>query len=104
MKYLGLMESPYPHISKRKFAELPLSQSWKSILGRVEQLKGANIRRFTSDEHDTWIVFEYRTYEFCLHNVGAMVQFSVNDFDCSEALLSDVLHQLSEFLSPEMCD
>lgn len=104
MRYLGLLESPYPHISKRKFAELPLSQSWQSILGRVEQLNGARVRRFTSDEHDTWIVFDYGSYEFCLHDVGSVVQFSVNDFDCPEALLNEVLHQFSEFLSPQMDD
>jgi hypothetical protein len=104
MRYLGLVESPYPHISKRKFAELPLSRSWKSILGQVEQLRGAKVRRFTADEHDTWIVFDYRAYEFGLHSVGNVVQFSVNDFDCPEGLLNDVLHQFSDFLSPEMGD
>ena len=104
MNALSLLEAPYPYLSKRKFAELPYSQTWAKLLARVEQLNGTEIRRFTADERDTWIVFNYRAYEFCLHDVGAMVQFSVSDFDCPEALLNGVLHHFSKFLSPGMGD
>lgn len=104
MEYRGLLESPYRHISKRKFAELPFSRSWRDIRRRVEQLEGTRVTRFTADERDVWLVFDYGAFEFCMHDSNTIVQFSVNDFDCPEALLNDVLHHFSEFLSPEMDD
>jgi len=102
MNYRGLLESPSPHISKRKFAELPFSRTWQDIVSRVEQLDGVWVTRFTADEHDTWLVFDYGAYEFCLHDRGSAVQFTVNDFDCPETVLNNVLHHFSEFLSPDI--
>lgn len=104
MEYRGLLESPYPHVSKRKFAELPFSRPWRDIFRRVEQLEGARVTRFTADEDDTWLVFDYDAFEFCMHDHSTVVQFTVSDFDCPEALLNDVLQHFSEFLSPEMGD
>jgi len=104
MEYRGLLESPYPHISKRKFAELPFSKPWLVIRSHIELLDGVRVRRFTADAHETWLVFDYHDYEFCMHDVGSIVQFTVNDFDCPETLLNGVLHHFSEFLSPEMGD
>ena len=104
MKYLGLLESPYPHVSKRRFAELPFSRPWHDIRGRVDQLEGVRVTRFTTEERSAWLVFDYGAFEFCMHDHAAIVQFTVNDFDCPEALLNDVLHHFSEFLSPDMGD
>jgi hypothetical protein len=104
MKYSGLLESPYPHVSKRKFAELPFSRPWRDIRRRVEHLEGVRVTRFTPDERNAWLVFDYGGFEFCLHDHGAIVQFTVNNFDCPEALLNDVLHHFSEYLSPAMGD
>ena len=104
MEYRGLLESPYPHISKRKFAELPFSKPWLAIRIHIELLDGVRVRRFTADECDTWLVFDYGAYEFCLHDRGSVVQFTVNDFDCPETVLNNVLRHFSELLSPEMGD
>ena len=104
MSYRGLLESPYPRVSKRMFAELPFSQTWPDIRSRAEQLEGALVTRFTADERDTWLVFDYGAYEFCLHDYESIVQFTVNDFDCSETVLNNVLRHFSEFLSPHMGD
>jgi len=104
MTYRGLLESPYPHVSKRKFAELPFSKTWPELLARVEQMDGAWVTRFTTDERDNWLVFDYGAYEFCMHDYGSIVQFTVNDFDCPETLLNNVLRYFSEYLSPAMGD
>ena len=104
MNYHGVLETPYPHVSTRKFAELPFSRTWADILYRVGQLDGVWVTRFTADECDTWLVFDYGAYEFCLHDRGSNVQFTVNDFDCPETMLNNVLHHFSEYLSPQMDD
>ncbi|WP_428304827.1 hypothetical protein [Lacipirellula sp.] len=104
MHYQGLLESPYPHISPRKFAELPFSRSWQDMFSQLEQLDGCQIVRFTGEDRDTWIVFDYRGFEFGMHDRGAIIEFTVSNYDCPEDLLSGVLHHFSEFLSPSMSD
>lgn len=104
MLYQGLRRSPYSYISRRKFAELPFSHTWHDIFGRVEQLDGSRITRFTGEDRETWLVFVYRDFEFGMHDRGSTIQFTVSDYDCPDGLLNDVLHHFSEFLSPDMGD
>ncbi|WP_428303684.1 hypothetical protein [Lacipirellula sp.] len=74
------------------------------MFSRIEQLDGARVTRFTGEKCDTWLIFDYREFEFGMHDRGASIQFTVNADDCPEVLLNDVLHHFSEFLSPDMSD
>src|SRR5690349_10900815 len=104
MNNRGLLESPYPHTSKRKFAELPFSRTWPEIVSQAELLDGVWVTRFSAGESDAWLVFDYGAYEFCIRDRGSVVQFTVDDFDCPETVLHNVLRHFAEFFSPEMGD
>ncbi|WP_428308477.1 hypothetical protein [Lacipirellula sp.] len=86
------------------FAELPFSHPWRDLFHRVEQLDGSRITSFTGEDGDTWLLFDYHDFEFGMHDRDAAIQFTVNAKDCPEALLNNVLHHFSEFLSPDMSD
>lgn len=98
-----LMPSP-ANCGARMFAEFPLNRTWTQIREQVLRLRGASITTFFSNDEETWLLFNYEGFQFCLHDHDAKLEFSVDKYDCPDATLNRVLQHFSAILSLHLGD
>jgi hypothetical protein len=84
--------------SNNEFAALPLSRTWKSIRDYVERWERVEGVCFLAERDDTFLLFNYGGYDFCLHDDEATLHMCVNDVNCPAAILNEVREHFAAFL------
>ena len=84
----------------RHFADLPEAADWEALRNHIRQLESAVISKCVASDREAWIEFTYGGHSFSAnnHHVGRWSLF-VEDPECPEATLADVLLHCARLLS-----
>ena len=76
----------------RNFADLPQNLDWYPVRDHVQALPGAVLTGFLTDHvTEAWIDFTYRSHRFSINDQNGDYWFFVDDPECDEAILGEVL-------------
>lgn len=77
----------------RHFVDLPLEAAFfDDLADHLETLPGAEITEFLTDGVvEMWLDFEYRGYKFSVNNQLADYWFFVEDPECPEGILLEII-------------
>jgi hypothetical protein len=89
------------HDGSRHFGDLPQTALWYDVHDRVAGLPGAALTGFVTDDvTEAWINFSYQGHAFSINDQFGDYWFFVNQPDCPDDILSDVLDHFAELLKP----
>lgn len=94
----------------RHFASLPETYDvehpqWHALRERVALLSGAELTSFVTDDvTEAWIDFAYRGHHFGINNQQGDWWFFVDDPQCPDDVLREVVDHFEVFLDPSMSD
>ncbi len=84
----------------RHFGDLPQTMLWYAVRDHVEQLPGATLTGFVTDDvTEAWIDFSYQGHAFSINDQLGDYWFFVNDPACPDSLLRDVLDHFAQVLN-----
>jgi hypothetical protein len=84
--------------SNNEFAVFPLTRTWMAIREYVERWERAEGVCFLADRLETFLLFNYGGYDFCVHDDEATLHLSVNDANCPRQILAEVTEHFAAFL------
>jgi len=85
----------------RKFAELPQAKDWYELRDHLKTLNGAVITNFTTDGvTEAWIDFTYESQKFTVNDQFGDYWFFVNDPNCSDEILTEIVGHCEMLLTP----
>ena len=85
----------------RQFAALPQTYLWHAVRDHVARLAGSRLTAFICDEVTTaWIDFDYQGHHFSINDQFGEYWFFVQDPDCPDELLSNIVRHFEELLCP----
>ena len=84
--------------SNNEFAVFPLTRTWMAIREYVERWERAEGVCFLADRLETFLLFNYGGYDFCVHDDEATLHLSVNDGNCPRQILGEVTERFTAFL------
>ncbi len=85
----------------RKFAELPQTKLWHELRDHLRALKGAVITNFMTDGiTEAWIDFTFQGQTFAVNDQFGDYWFFVNDPNCSDEILTEIVDHCEMLLTP----
>jgi len=76
----------------RHFASVPETIGWGTLCDHIVLLPGTELSGFVSDGvTEAWIDFTYRGHKFSVNNQFGDYWFFVEDVDCPEEILEEVM-------------
>ncbi|CAN5482078.1 hypothetical protein BH10ACI1_BH10ACI1_27850 [soil metagenome] len=83
----------------RHFVDMPEVVFFDEVADYVEELEGAEITEFITDGVvEMWLEFEYRGHKFSVNNQLVDYWFFVEDPNCSEEVLLEVIDHFRQLL------
>ncbi len=83
----------------RHFVDMPEVVFFDDVADHVEELDGAEITDFLTDGVvEMWLDFEYRGHNFSVNNQLGDYWFFVEDADCPEEILFEVVDHFRQLL------
>ncbi len=83
----------------RHFVDMPEVVFFDEVADHVEELDGAEITEFLTDGVvEMWLEFEYRGHEFTVNNHLGDYLFFVEDADCPEEILFEIVDHFRQLL------
>jgi len=80
------------HDGSRHFASLPETIGWGALCDHIALLSGTEISGLVTDfVTEAWIDFKYREHKFSVNNQYGDYWFFVEDVDCPEEILAEVI-------------
>jgi hypothetical protein len=84
----------------RRFGELPQTVLWHRLRRHIEELEGAEITGFITDNvTEAWIDFSYRGHRFSVNDQFGAYWFFVDDPQCPDEILEAVLSHCESLLT-----
>jgi hypothetical protein len=90
--------------SNNEFAAFPLNRTWKSIHEYAEGWDRAEGIHFLADRCETFLLFHYRGYAFCIYDDEATLRICVEDASCPREVLAEVSEHFAAFLPSKPWD
>ena len=83
----------------RHFVDMPEVVFFDEVADHVEVLDGAEITEFLTDGViEMWLEFEYRGHNFSVNNQLGDYLFFVDDADCPEEILFEIVDHFRQLL------
>lgn len=87
------------HDGSRHFVDMPEVVFFDEVADHVEELDGAEITEFLTDGVvEMWLDFEYRGHNFSVNNHLGDYLFFVEDADCPEEILFEIVDHFRQLL------
>lgn len=86
----------------RHFVDLPMVVFFDELYEHIEELDGAEITEFTADGVvEMWLDFRFRGHNFSVTNQYADYWFFVEDPNCPDEILLEIIEHFRELVEEE---